>query len=115
MSASAVPEIREALALFEAWEASINDAAAARRFTEAVELLDDYRVERKDFSLWLEYAIAVVSAVGREADALMAANPQLKADFDAFAKNWGGAVEEALQRIQRGEGGSSRMQNGRDR
>lgn len=37
-----VPEIREAIALFESWEKSINDSAAARRFTEAVQLLDDY-------------------------------------------------------------------------
>ena len=133
MSPSSVPEIREAVALFEAWEASIGDAGAAQRFTEAVERLDDYlqcepdtphrqfiqnlrisntrrllqqlaRVDRKDFSLWLEYAIAVVSLVGNEADAVMAAHPQLKADFEAFKKIWGGPVEEALRRIQSGEG-----------
>ena len=133
MSGNAVPEICEAVALFEAWERSIGDAEGARRFTEAVQLLDEYlelepgtphrhyienlrvsntrrllqqlaKVERQDLSLWLEYAIAVVSVVGDEAQSLMAANPQLKADFDAFAKVWGGAVQEALQRFQRGEG-----------
>ena len=76
-----VPEIREAIALFESWEKSINDYHCARRFTEAVQLLDDYleaepetpyrdfirnlktsntrrllqhlaRVDRKDFAIW---------------------------------------------------------------
>lgn len=128
-----VPEIREAIALFEAWEASINDAAAARGFAQAVQILDDYlecepqtphkafignlkmsntrrllqqlsQVDEKDFSLWLEYAVSAIAAVDKEADAVMRANPGLKADFDAFLAVWGGAVTGALQRIQKGEG-----------
>ena len=128
-----VPEIREAVALFEAWERSISDVDSARRFTEAVQLLDDYLecepdsphkafiqnlrlsntrrllrqlalVDRKDFSLWLEYALSVLAAVDKEAQSVMAANPQLRKDLDAFLNVWGDALTEALKRVQSGEG-----------
>lgn len=128
-----VPEIREAVALFEAWERSINEVDSARRFTEAVQLLDDYLesepdsphkpfiqnlrlsntrrllrqlalVDRKDFSLWLEYALSVLAAVDREAQSVMAANPELRKDLDAFLNVWGDALAEALKRVQSGEG-----------
>ena len=85
-----VPEIKEAIALFESWEKSINDYHSARRFTEAVQLLDDYleaepetpyrdfililktsntrrllqhlaRVDKKDFAVWVEYALRTTS------------------------------------------------------
>jgi hypothetical protein len=121
-----VPEIREAIALFERWEADINDPTAAKRFSEAVELLDDYlecepesphkqfvrnlkvsnvrsllkhlsRVDKKDLGIWIDYAFAVVSLVGKEADSLMAANPAFKQDFDSFLAVWGDEVREALQ------------------
>lgn len=124
-----VPEIREAIALFESWEKSINDSAAARRFTEALELLDDYleaepetphrefirnlktsntrsllqhlaRVDRKDFSIWLEYALLVSSLVDKEAAPLMAKQPELKKDLDAFLGVWGDTLKEALRRVQ---------------
>jgi hypothetical protein len=128
-----VPEIREAIALFEAWEASINHADAAKRFTEAMQLLGDYldyepdsphrqfvknlrlsntrrllqqlaRVDRKDFGLWLEYALAVMALVDHEAAPVIAANAELKADLEAFLKVWGDSVNQALQRIQHGQG-----------
>lgn len=127
-----VPEIREAIALFESWEKSISDYAAARRFTEAVQLLDDYleveprtpyrefignlkasntrsllrhlsHVDRKDFSLWLEYAMLVSSLVDKEAESLMAKQPELKKDYDAFLGVWGDTLREALKRVQRTE------------
>lgn len=117
-----VPEIAEAIALFESWEKSINDYAAARHFTQAMQLLDDYleaepqtphrqfvhnlktantrslvqqlaRVERKDFGLWLEYALFVVSLAEKQ--------PALKKDLEAFLGVWGDAVAQALQRAQR--------------
>jgi hypothetical protein len=132
-SARSVPEIRQAIALFEAWEASINDLSAAKGFAEAVQILDDFlecepetphrafiqnlrisntrrllqqlaKVDRKDFSLWLEYAVSAVAAVSNEAESLMNANPDLKKDFDSFLSVWGSAVTDALHRIQRGEG-----------
>jgi hypothetical protein len=132
-SARSVPEIREAIALFEAWEASINDLSATKGFTEAVQILDDFlecepesphrafiqnlrisntrrllqqlaKVDKKDFSLWLEYAVSAVAAVSNEAESLMNANPDLKKDFDSFLTVWGSAVTDALHRIQRGEG-----------
>jgi hypothetical protein len=62
------------------------------------------KVDKKDFSLWLEYAVSAVAAVSNEANSLMAADPGLKADYESFLKVWGSAVTEALQRIQRGEG-----------
>ena len=37
-----VPEIQEAVTLFETWEASVASPAAASRFAEAVQILDDY-------------------------------------------------------------------------
>ena len=116
-----VPEIREAIALFESWEKSINDYDSARRFTEAVQLLDDYleaepetpyrelignlkisntrrllqhlaRVDRKDFALWVEYALLVLSLVEKEAASVMATQPELKKDFDAFLGVWRDAL-----------------------
>jgi hypothetical protein len=128
-----VPEIREAIALLEAWEASINDANAAKRFAEAMQLLDDYleaepdtrhrqfiqnlriantrrllqqlaRVDRRDFGLWLEYALAAMALADKEAASVIAANPQLRTDLDSFLKVWGDSVNQALHRIQRGEG-----------
>ena len=128
-----VPEIRDAVALFEAWERSINDLHAARGFAEAVQILDDYleyepdsphrafiqnlrlsntrrllqqltRVDKKDFSLWLEYALAALAAVEQEAHVVTAANPGLKQDVDAFKRAWGEALAQALKRVQNGEG-----------
>jgi hypothetical protein len=128
-----VPEIREAIALFETWEGSINDLHAAKGFTEAVQILDDYlecepdsphrqfiqnlrlsntrqllqqlaRVDRKDFSLWLEYALSVLAVVEKEADSVAAAHPELKKDLDSFLHLWGDALAQALKRVQDGEG-----------
>jgi hypothetical protein len=128
-----VPEIREAIELFEAWEASINDVNAAKRFGEAMQLLDDYldyepdsphrqfiqnlrisntrrllqqlaAVDRKDFGLWLEYALAAMALADKEAASVLAANPQLRTDLDSFLKVWGDSVNQALHRIQHGEG-----------
>jgi len=128
-----VPEIRDAVALFEAWERSINDLHAARGFAEAVQILDDYleyepdsphrafiqnlrlsntrrllqqltRVDKKDFSLWLEYALAALAAVEQEAHVVTAANPGLKQDVDALKRAWGEALAQALKRVQNGEG-----------
>ena len=128
-----VPEIREAIALFESWEASINDPDAAKRFAEAMQLLDDYleyepdsphrqfiqnlrisntrrllqqlaRVDRQDFGLWLEYALAAMAVVDREAKSVIAAQPQLRADLDSFLARWGDSVNQALHRMQHGEG-----------
>jgi len=62
------------------------------------------RVDRKDFSLWLEYALAALAAVGREAQSAMAADPQLKGDLDSFMQVWGDVVAQALKRVQNGEG-----------
>jgi hypothetical protein len=122
-----IPEIREAITLFESWERSVNDQAAAKRFTEAVQLLDDYleaepdtpykafiqnlrvsntrrllqqlaRVDKKDFSTWLEYALAVLSVVDKEVEAVMATQPELKKDYDAFLDVWKDVLLKALQR-----------------
>lgn len=132
-SARDVPEIREAVALFESWERCINDLHAAKGFTEAVRILEDYlecepdtphrafiqnlklsntrrllqqlaRVDKKDFSLWLEYAIAALSAVDKEAQSVMDANPDLRKDLDSFKHVWGDVLAEALKRAQNGEG-----------
>src|SRR5688572_7596224 len=48
IAARSVPEIRAAIALFEAWEASINEVNAAKRFGEAMQLLDDYLESEPD-------------------------------------------------------------------
>jgi hypothetical protein len=132
-SARAVPEIRQAVALFEAWERSINDVHAAGRFTEAVQILDDYlecepdsphkafihnlrlsntrrllqqlaRLDKRDFSLWLEYALAVLASVDNEAQSVIAADPGLRKDLDSFKQVWGDALAQALKRVQDGEG-----------
>ena len=113
-----VPEIREAIALFEAWERETSNVHAAKGFTEAVQILDDYlecepesphrgfienlrlsntrrllqqlaRIDKKDFSLWLEYALAALAAVEREAASVIAASPELKRELDSFMGAWG--------------------------
>jgi len=101
--------------LFEAWERSPNDVDAAKRFTEAVELLDDYlsvepdsphrgfvdnlkrantrrllerlsAVDRRDFGLWVEYAATALGAVKLEVQAIVALQPDLRAKLEAFLK-----------------------------
>jgi len=132
-SARSVPEIREAIELFESWERSINDLNAARGFTQAVQILEDYleyepdtphrafvqnlklsntrrllqqlaRVDRKDFALWLEYALAALSAVEKETRSAMAMNPELKRDLESFRRVWGDVVADALKRVENGGG-----------
>lgn len=100
-----VPEISEAIELFEKWERSINDPAAATglRMSNTRQLLQLLsRVDRTNFSVWLEYALAVAAVVDKEAHALMAANPELKSDFDAFMGVWREALLDAMQRAQSG-------------
>jgi hypothetical protein len=121
-----VPEIREAIALFEAWERDASDLHAAKGFTEAVEILDDYlecepesphrpfienlrlsntrrllqqlaRVDKKDFSLWLEYALAALAAVDKEAASVVGAHPELKGELDSFMRVWGEPLAKALK------------------
>jgi len=128
-----VPEIREAIALFEAWERETSDLHAAKGFTEAVQILDDYlecepdsayrpfienlrlsntrrllqqlaRVDKKDFSLWLEYALAAFAAVEKEAASVIAANPELRGELDSFMRVWGEPLAEALKHVQSGKG-----------
>lgn len=129
----AVPEIRAAIALFESWERSINELHAAKGFTEAAQILDHYleaepdsphrgfiqnlrlsntrrllqqlaRVDKKDFSLWLEYALAALAAVENEAQSVMAAHPELRKDLDSFRQLWGEALAQALRRVPNGAG-----------
>ena len=112
-----VPEIREAIALFESWERAVNDVRASKKFTEALELLNDYleyepdtphrkfvenlklantrsllrelaKVERNEFEVWLEYVLALAGTVETEAKALMRIDPDLKRDYDAFIGAW---------------------------
>lgn len=121
-----VPEIREAIRLFEAWEANVVDPTAAGRFAEAVQILDDYleaepdnpheafvrnlkvsntrrllqllkRVDKNDVSSWMEYIHAVLLTLKDEAAAITAQNPDLKEDFDAFVSVWGKEYVEALE------------------
>jgi hypothetical protein len=126
VSPRSVPEIREAIALFEAWERDASDLHAAKGFTDAVQILDDYlecepdsphrpfidnlrlantrrllqqlaRVDRNDFSLWLEYALAALAAVKNEAASVLAANPELQGELDSFLRVWGEPLARALK------------------
>src|SRR5918999_6461476 len=112
-----VPEIREAIALFESWELAVNYVRASKKFTEALEFLNDYleyepdtphrkfvenlklantrsllrelaKVERNEFEVWLEYVLALAGTVETEAKALMRIDPDLKRDYDAFIGAW---------------------------
>jgi hypothetical protein len=110
-----VPEIREASALFEAWEQDVRDPSAAQRFAQAVQMLDDYlegepespyrpfienlklanarrllrllgQVDRSNLATWVEYADVLVRRLGEEMQAAIAADASLKGEFDAFLK-----------------------------
>ena len=48
-------------------------------------------------SSWMEYIHAVLLALKDEAEAVMARNPELKEDFDAFVSVWGKEYVEALE------------------
>jgi hypothetical protein len=122
-----VPEIREAIALFESWERAVNDVRASKKFTEAMELLNDYlecepesphrqfvenlkiantrsllrklaKVDKKDFELWLEYVLALAVTVESEAKALMRIDEGLKRDYDSFMGVWRDVLSDALAR-----------------
>jgi len=113
MNPRSVPEIREAIALFEEYERSLLNHAAAKKFNEAVELLNDYleaepdsphkdfihrlrfsntrsmlrnlaRVNKKDFFTWGEHVFAILLRVNSEAEALMGMHPDLKKDSRSF-------------------------------
>jgi hypothetical protein len=113
-----LPEIREASALFEAWERNVRDPGAAQRFGEAVQLLDDYlegepdsphrafiknlklanarrlirllgEVDKSDLSAWVQYADVLVRLLDREAQAAIAADASLKQALDGFLKPLG--------------------------
>lgn len=115
MNPRSVPEIREASALFEAWEEDLRDPSAAQRFAHAVQMLDDYlecepdsphrpfienlklsnarrllrllnKVERSDLATWVEYADVLVRLLDKEMQAAIAADASLKGEFDAFLK-----------------------------
>ena len=110
-----VPELREASALFEAWERNVRDPGAAQRFGEAVQLLDDYlecepdsphrpfignlrlanarrllrllgEVDKSDLAAWVEYADVLVRLLDRDAQAAIAGDASLKGALDAFLK-----------------------------
>jgi hypothetical protein len=110
-----VPEIREASALFEAWEHNVRDPGAAQRFAEAVQLLEDYlecepdsphkafidnlklsntrrllrllrQVDKSDLSIWVEYANVLVRLLDKETQSAVTADASLKAELDAFLK-----------------------------
>jgi hypothetical protein len=127
-SPRSIPEIREAISLFERWEADVKGPAAAGRFAEAVELLDDYLeaepdsphqrfvqnlkvsntrrllqllkgVDKNDVSSWMEYVSVVFLVLKDEVEALMAAHPEVKEDFEAFLAVWGREYAEALQEV----------------
>ena len=115
MNPRSVPEIREASALFEAWEQNLRDPSAAQRLAEAVQLLDDYldcepgsphrpfienlklanarrllrllgEVDRSDLATWVEYADVLVRLLEQEMQAAIAADASLKGAFEAFLK-----------------------------
>jgi hypothetical protein len=111
-----IPEIREAIRLFEEFERSSYSYTEANKFNEAVDLLNDYldsepdsiykdyiqrlrlsytrsllrnlaRVDKADFISWGQYVFTIFKVKG-EADALMLKFPELKADFDEFLNIW---------------------------
>ncbi len=110
-----VPEIREASALFEAWERNVRDPGAAQRFAEALQMLDDYlecepdsphrpfignlrlanarrllrllgEVDKSDLAAWVEYADVLVRLLDSDAQAAIAGDASLKGALDAFLK-----------------------------
>jgi hypothetical protein len=120
-----VPEIREAIDLFESYERSSHNFEAAKKFSEAVRLLNDYvegepdtpyksfiqnlrlahtrsllrhlaRVNKKDFSAWAEHVFAVLVTANTEAEALMSDHPDLKKEFDEFFEVWKEELARAL-------------------
>ena len=112
-----VPEIKEAIALFQKYERSAGDLSSIKGFSEAVELLNDYlerepdsphrefiqnlrfsntrallrklaSIDKVNAAAWFEHLSLVLVPLQSEAEALMANYPELKADFDAFFDIW---------------------------
>lgn len=123
--ARAIPEIREAVALLERYEAAPLSHESAQDFALALETLDDYLSENTDsphrpfienlrFSytrrmlqrlssiskadayLSLQHIVLILHTVKTEAEDLMRQHPELQKDFDRLTKAWGEPLIRAL-------------------
>lgn len=121
----AVPEIADAIALFEQYEKSPGDLTAIQGFAEAVQVLNDYleyepssphrkfiqnlkfsytrallrklaAVDKKVVTSWCEHVFTVLVPLQSESETLMAIYPELKTDFDAFFDTWKEDLARAL-------------------
>ena len=120
-----VPEIREAVALLEGYEAAPLSYGSAEEFALAIETLVDYlsqnpdsphrqfiqnlrfsytrrmfqrlsSIKKTDVFVSLEHILLVVHTVKAEAEKLMVEYPDLEQDFDALIKVWGEPLARAL-------------------
>ena len=125
-----VPVIREAITLFEEYEAVQHlDSAAAQQFLEGLQVLNDYleierdsphreyiarlkvshtrsllrnlaKLDRKDGLAWAGHA-AILMLVNNEATALLQLYPDLKKDYDDFFLVWGPEVLAAIEQMEK--------------
>lgn len=120
-----VPDIADAIELFEQYERSCGDLSAIRGFAEAVEILNDYleyepgsphrdfiqnlkfsytrallrklaAVDKEDVTSWCEHIFTVLVPLQSESETLMVIYPELRADFDAFFDTWKEDLARAL-------------------
>jgi hypothetical protein len=121
MEPRAVPEIREALALLEAYEASGARHEDARSFQHAFEILDDFveddpdtphlqfinniryahtrrmlqrlgSVDPSDLAASIEHVVVLVETVAKETERLLAEHPDLRKDYDRLMGAWKGPL-----------------------
>lgn len=112
-----VPEIKEALALLEAYETSGARYEDAQRFQSALHILNDYaednpgsphlafikntklastrrmlerlgRVNKADVKASIEHIVILVATVGDECKALFVEHPELKVEYERLIDTW---------------------------
>jgi hypothetical protein len=126
-----VPEIRIAVEMLEEYERSALDYNAARKFVDAIRMLNEFlecepesphkafiqrlkvshtrsmlknlsEVSRKDQMAWVGH-VAMLMTVDAEAKSLSDAAPELKADYDAFIDVWRKELLEGIEALERQE------------
>ena len=120
-----IPEIREAVALLEGYEAAPLSYGSTDEFVLAIETLEDYlsqnpdsphrqfiqnlrfsytrrmlqrlsSIDKTDLFVSLEHILLVAHTVKAEAEKLMGEYPDLEKDFNALVKTWGEPLARTL-------------------
>lgn len=129
MNPDSIPEIREAITLFQSYERAGASFEDARKFEIAVQTLDDYleenpntphrvfiqnlkfsytrrlmeriaSVNKTDLETSLKHIVLVAASVKTEAEKIMAQFPEQKREWDLLIGKWAAVIAEALVNLE---------------